>query len=130
MLSDAEPLPPLRSSVQPPTPATAAAATAPPAIAVRRVRIGPRRDAGLTPAMLDYLVSRGVPVVSDVVLPPEQATPTATLAAVVPPEGETDDSPTWLLLALAGAGLAALAAGVYVYRARRSGRSRHRGVHF
>ena len=93
--------------------------------------IGPRRDAGLTPAMLDYLVSRGVPVVSNVVLPPEQPTPTTTLAAAAtgPEEGAGDSAP-WLLLLLGGGGLAALAGVVFVSRARRSGRSRPRGVHF
>jgi hypothetical protein len=90
--------------------------------------IGPRRDGGLTPAMLDYLASRGVPVVSDVELGPE---PTPTTAAVVveppaPAEGG-GGPPRWAFL-LAG-GLSALVAAAAFVALRRP-RRRRRRVHF
>jgi hypothetical protein len=91
--------------------------------------IGPRRDGGLTPPMLDYLVSRGVEVVSSAVLGPEEPTPTPE--SVPGRFVEPDDGggvPGWLLAAgaaaLAGVGLVAWAL------VRRERRPRRRGVHF
>jgi hypothetical protein len=91
--------------------------------------IGPRRDGGLTPEMLDYLVSRGVQVQSDAVLPPPRPSPsvTETVTPSIPLGLEEDDSSRWAW-ALAAAGVVlGVTAGVAWRRSRRPAR---RSLHF
>jgi len=82
--------------------------------------IGPRRDGSLTPPMLDYLVSKGVPVVSDVELGPEQPSPEAAPVETAPStrKGEPSGGPAWLLPFAISAGLLVLLGAGAALRAR------------
>ena len=91
--------------------------------------IGPRRDAGLTPTMLDYLVASGVPVVSDAVLGPEEPTPTPEPLDLAPPPDEGGDGMSWVYWILGGGAIVALG-GFAIFRARRPRRAKSRGIHF
>ena len=92
--------------------------------------IGPRRNGGLTPPMLDYLVSRGVPVVSDVQLGPEQPSPTPAAATDSIPVPATDGgNPAWLVPSLVSAGLVILLAGGFALAGRRR-KPRRRQLHW
>lgn len=92
--------------------------------------IGPRRNGSLTPPMLDYLVSRGVPVVSDVQLGPEQPSPTPAAATDSIPAPATDSgNPAWLVPSLVSAGLVVLLAGGFALAGRRR-KPRRRQLHW
>lgn len=83
--------------------------------------IGPRRNGGLTPAMLDYLVSRGIEVASTVELGPERPSPAPQLAvdpALQPGSGQGEGS-RWLLPSLVSAGLLVVMVVVFVSVGRR-----------
>lgn len=88
--------------------------------------IGPRRDGGLTPPMLDYLVSRGIPVVSNVVLGPEPTpTPTADMDIGDPSPGAAGSGGRgWVMPAVLSAALLVLLVGGLALRSRRKPRRR------
>jgi hypothetical protein len=91
--------------------------------------IGPRRDGGMTPTMLDYLAAYGVPVRSDVELAPERP-PASTPATLNAPAEADDDSdiPAWTWALPGAAGALLLAAVIIGSRGRR--RPRRPRVHF
>ena len=92
--------------------------------------IGPRRDGGLTPAMRDYLASRGVPVVSNAVLGPEEPTPTPQAPGSATEEDDGGSGSGWLWWLAGGAAFIVVGSGFLWFRQRRSAGSRPRGVHF
>ncbi|MCA9823438.1 MAG: hypothetical protein R3B97_12465 [Dehalococcoidia bacterium] len=93
--------------------------------------IGPRRDGGLTPPMLDYLVSKGVPVVSALELGPEQPSPEAAPVETVPSvqQDRPSGGPAWLLPFAISAGLLALL-GTGAALRRRFRKSRRGQLHW